>query len=162
MLSKQFQEKFCYRGTYKAVTSCLNSCQSCKLNKPLPITAQVPPIPIPSHRPHKRLQYGLVDLAHAKHRAFMQNNWWTFWYILSVKCCFSKFCWLFPLRLKHAKHVAVALNFNCEKEGYPEILQSDNGSEFIAQVIKLICQKNYIKIEHGKPRHLQSQGQFRI
>ena len=158
-LSKQFQEKFYYRGTYKAVTSYLNSCQSCKLNKPLPMTAPAPPIPIRSHRPHERLQYDLVDLAHSKHRAFMQNNQWKFRYILSVKCCFSKFCWWFPLRSKHAKHVAVALNFICEKEGYPEILQSDNGSEFIAEVIKLICQKNDITIKHGKPRHPQSQGQ---
>ena len=43
--------------------------------------------------------------------------------------------------------------------GGPAILQSDNGSEFTASVIKEL--KGLwpdLKIVHGKPRHPQSQG----
>jgi hypothetical protein len=41
----------------------------------------------------------------------------------------------------------------------PQILQSDNGKEFVAEVVKNVCNILNIKIRHGRPRHPQSQGQ---
>ncbi|CAG8459887.1 5633_t:CDS:1, partial [Dentiscutata heterogama] len=41
----------------------------------------------------------------------------------------------------------------------PTILQSDNGKEFVAQVIKeLMALWPSVKIINGRPRHPQSQG----
>ena len=43
--------------------------------------------------------------------------------------------------------------------GAPQILQSDNGSEFTAQVVKdLKSMWPELVMVHGKPRHPQSQG----
>lgn len=43
--------------------------------------------------------------------------------------------------------------------GAPAILQSDNGREFVAQVvIDLVSRWPHCKIVHGRPRHPQSQG----
>ena len=43
--------------------------------------------------------------------------------------------------------------------GAPSILQSDNGREFVNQVIDVIEEMwDGAKIVHGKPRHSQSQG----
>ena len=47
-----------------------------------------------------------------------------------------------------------------QHEGFPEILQSDNGSEFVAEVVELLLTECGVKIKHGKPRHPQSQGQI--
>jgi hypothetical protein len=44
-------------------------------------------------------------------------------------------------------------------QGMPMVLQSDNGSEFIAEIItKLMEIWPEAKIVHGRPRHPQSQG----
>jgi len=70
----------------------------------------------------------------------------------------TKFCVLRPLSSKRA-----ALAHHLTKLfllfGAPYILQSDNGSEFTAEVIselKIIWPK--LVLVHGKPRHPQSQG----
>ena len=48
---------------------------------------------------------------------------------------------------------------NHEKRGAPTILQSDNGSEFTANIITELKQLwPDMKLVHGKPRHPQSQG----
>lgn len=47
-----------------------------------------------------------------------------------------------------------------QKEGCPDILQSDNGSEFIAGIITKVCNDFGVRIVHGRPHHPQSQGQI--
>ena len=47
-----------------------------------------------------------------------------------------------------------------QKEGCPNILQSDNDSEFIAGIINKVCNDFGVKIVHGCPHHPQSQGQI--
>jgi len=45
--------------------------------------------------------------------------------------------------------------------GLPVILQSDNGKEFVAQIITQICNILNIKIKHGHSWHPQAQGQIK-
>ena len=78
---------------------------------------------------------------------------------MSVKDTFSKYAWLFPLTDQEAIPIFQILRFLCEKEGFPEIFQSDNGKEFVARIIKMFLKKHNVKIKHGKPYHPQSQGQ---
>ena len=95
----------------------------------------------------------------AKTKRFMANNSWGFRFILTIKCCFSKYMWLFPLVRKEAVGVYYATKYLFEKEGYLEIFQSDNGKEFVATIIKNFLKDNGVEIKHGRPRHPQSQGQ---
>ena len=95
-----------------------------------------------------------------KHRSFMQDNKWGYRYVLTVKCCFSKFCWLFPLKTKSAEEVYSLLKALFIKEGPPTIIQSDNGGEFIGEVVQNLCQEFEVGIIHGRPYHPQSQGQI--
>ena len=71
----------------------------------------------------------------------------------------TKFCILRPLHTKRASEVAYQLMDIFLLVGAPQILQSDNGSEFTASVItklKQLCPD--LLMVHGKPRHPQSQG----
>ncbi|XP_037772660.1 KRAB-A domain-containing protein 2-like [Penaeus monodon] len=71
----------------------------------------------------------------------------------------TKFCVLHPLSSKRAAEVVHHLTDIFLLFGAPYILQSDNGSEFTAEVIselKIIWPK--LVLVHGKLRHPQSQG----
>jgi hypothetical protein len=70
-----------------------------------------------------------------------------------------KFSHLVPLKSKLAVNVALELFRIFCIQGAPCILQSDNGSEFVAEVVKelRIIWPDMI-IVHGRPRHPQSQG----
>ena len=71
----------------------------------------------------------------------------------------TKYCVLRPLTSKRAAEVAFQLMDIFLLLGAPQILQSDNGSEFTASVItELKVLWPDLLMVHGKPRHPQSQG----
>ena len=71
----------------------------------------------------------------------------------------TKFCTLRPLLTKRAMEVALNLVDLFAILGAPSILHSDNGKEFVNEVIdNLVILWPGLKIVHGKPRHSQSQG----
>ena len=75
------------------------------------------------------------------------------------QCHLTKFCILRPLTSKRAAEVAFQLLDIFLLFGAPCILQSDNGSEFTAQVISELKDLwPQLHLVHGKPRHPQSQG----
>ncbi|KAK7096357.1 hypothetical protein V1264_005659 [Littorina saxatilis] len=70
----------------------------------------------------------------------------------------TKFIVLRPLTSKRAVEVAFQLLDIFLLLGAPQILQSDNGSEFTAQIVKeLKSLWPELVMVHGKPRHPQSQ-----
>ncbi|XP_066925115.1 uncharacterized protein [Clytia hemisphaerica] len=156
-LLKAFNKNYHFYGIRKCVEEFLSSCPTCQATMQLP-QMKAPPIPIRTHFPHQRLQMDLIQMA-SKKKQHMILNPWRFSYILSVKCCFSKYGWLFPLRNKKIDGVYLAVKFLCEKEGFPEYMQSDNGKEFVGNIIKEFFKSREVKIKHGRPRHPQSQGQ---
>lgn len=81
------------------------------------------------------------------------NNKW----ICHLKDHFSKWCYLAAMEDKTADSVAVVLTHWIQHYGPPDILQSDNGSEFKGAV-ELLARAWDIKIKHGKPRTPQVQG----
>ena len=157
-LTKMFNDKYYFLGLQKMVKRFLKNCQTCKLNNTLPQTSLAPPLPIRTFYPHERLQFDLIYIA-SKKKKYLKNNPWGFQYILSIKDTFSKYCWLFPLKIRDAPSVLHPLQFLCEKEGFPEIFQSDNGKEFVAKVISSFLKRYGVQIKRGKPYHPQSQGQ---
>ena len=75
------------------------------------------------------------------------------------QCHLTKFCILRPLTSKSAAEVAFQLLDIFLLFGAPCILQSDNGSEFTAQVISELKDLwPQLHLVHGKPCHPQSQG----
>uniref|UniRef100_A0A7M6DL59 Integrase catalytic domain-containing protein n=1 Tax=Clytia hemisphaerica TaxID=252671 RepID=A0A7M6DL59_9CNID len=156
-LIKDFNNEHYFHGIRKCVIEFLKNCSTCQKTVSLP-HIKAPPIPIRTYFPHQRLQMDLIQMA-SKRKAHMILNPWRFSYILSVKCCFSKYGWLFPLRNKKISGVYLAMKFLCEKEGFPEIMQSDNGKEFVGKIVKEFFKSHEVRIKHGRPRHPQSQGQ---
>lgn len=73
---------------------------------------------------------------------------------------FSKFCWLFPIQTKNANDIYSVLYVLFQRESCPDILQSDNGSEFIGNIIGKVCHDFGVRVVHGRPHHPQSQGQI--
>ena len=76
----------------------------------------------------------------------MENNRWGYHYVLTVKCCFSKSGWIFPLKSKSADEVYAVLKALVIKKGAPSIIRSDNGGEFIAEVIQKLCNEFQVKL----------------
>ena len=126
---------------FNLIRAFLALCSTCQINNPLPTQVLTPPVPIRSFCPHSRLQCDLIDMAPEKHHSFMQNNRWSYRYILTVKRCFSKFCWLSPLKTKSAEEVYTVLKALFIKEGSLTVIQSDNGGEFIGEVVQKILQR---------------------
>jgi hypothetical protein len=107
--------------------------------------------PVRSHRFGCRGQVDLVDLQSVKHNGF---NW-----VLQYQDHFTKFSVLRALKTKRAAEVAHTLMSIFCLIGPPNILQSDNGKEFVNQILlefKVIWPS--IVIINGRPRHPQSQG----
>ena len=79
-LTKNFNDKYHFKGLQKEATSFLKKCLTCKMNNVLPQTAPPPPIPIRSYFPLQRLQFDLIHIA-TKKRNYLGNNQWGFKYI---------------------------------------------------------------------------------
>ncbi|CAF4665514.1 unnamed protein product [Rotaria socialis] len=98
-----------------------------------------------------RLQVDVIDMRSMKHDGFN--------FIVHAKDHFTKFSWLFALPSKEAHHVTLHLRNIFYTFGTPKILQSDNGKEFVVNII-LNLKLNWpdLIITNGRPRHPQSQG----
>lgn len=83
-----------------------------------------------------------------------------FKYILSVVDVFSRFVCLKALECNTTQQVAKALKDIFSEHGFPAIVQSDNGLEFMGDVQSLLKKKN-VKIVKGRPYHPQTQGKSR-
>src|SRR6266480_6509873 len=98
------------------------------------------------------LKMDLVDLSYSPDGEFK--------YICHVRDHFSRFSWAKALTSKRAVEVAAYLFELFHYLGSsPTILQSDNGKEFCAGIIKeLFAMWPSVKIINGRPKHPQSQG----
>ncbi|CAF1066503.1 unnamed protein product [Adineta ricciae] len=122
-----------------------------------------------------------MDLIDMRTRPDMNSNGKTYNWILQLKDHFSKYCWGRALQKKEAREV-----YDCVREiffqfGPPHILQSDNGREFVNELINslevdfpgikeklnmtyslpyanTVLDSVGMHIVHGRPRHPQTQG----
>ena len=146
-----------FRGIRAVVKSVLDQCNgTCKLSKTL---ETMPPAPRANRTMQvmEELQCDLITIASKKGVPPCSDH--GFKYILSVKECFSKYCWLTPLESKEALPVSGFLMKIFHNHGPPKYLHSDNGSEFVNALVKGVCSRYDVKIKHGRPYHPQSQGQ---
>ena len=78
-------------------------------------------------------------------------------YVLVLIDHFSKFVWA---RLTLDREAATVEKFLADvfAKHAPDHLQSDNGKEFRAKLVKDLCAKNDVRTSHGRPYRPQSQG----
>lgn len=81
----------------------------------------------------------------------------TYKYIMSVIDIFSRFVFLRPLQSKESAEVAENLRNIYNEHGPPEILQSDQGTEFKG-VVKILCEALNVKIIKSAAYSPQTQG----
>jgi len=105
-----------------------------------------------SNELNSRCQIDLIDMLQAQ----PDGN---YKFVLMYQDHLTKFVLLRPLTHKRAEEVAYVLFDIFTTFGAPAILQSDNGREFVNEIINKLCNMwEDLKIIHGKPRHSQSQG----
>lgn len=61
-------------------------------------------------------------------------------YLFCIIDVFTKFAFVFPIHNKEAQTIAIILKSLFDDNIKPLILLSDNGSEFIAEVVKRVCE----------------------
>ena len=126
-------------------------CTECQKKKKRASTKGVVVRPILSKEFGSRAQVDLIDMQSITKA---QHKW-----IMVYQDHLTKYCVLRPLTSKCAAEVAFQLMDIFLLLGAPQILQSDNGSEFTASVItELKVLWPDLLMVHGKPRHPQSQG----
>ena len=140
-----------YNITSNAIKLYKSLCEGCARTRTKKGSKNVIVKPIKSTDFGNRGQIDLIDIRSLPDGSFL--------WILQYQDHTTKFCILRPLRSKEAKGVAVELINIFSILGCPEILQSDNGKEFVAKVIKeLKLLWPGLKIVNGRARHPQSQG----
>ena len=137
--------------THEAISIYKSLCIECQRKRKRPTIKGTVVRPILTKNFGSRSQVDLVDMQ-AMHKG---NYKW----IMVYQDHLTKFCVLKPLTSKRASEVAYQLLDIFLLFGAPEILQSDNGSEFTACIITELKQLwPELVLVHGKPRHPQSQG----
>jgi transposase InsO family protein len=110
--------------------------------------------PIVSERPLQQLEIDLIDVSSIS----KYNDGITF--LLTCIDTFSKFAFVEPLKNKTSKSIAFTLQQILCREGSPEVISSDNGSEFINEDFIILCRRWNINHKTSLPYHPQSQGQI--
>lgn len=96
----------------------------------------------------ERVQIDFIDMRHSPDGEYH--------YIAHFMDHFSKFHVLFPLKTKSAPEVAKLVEERVFAYfGPPKIFHSDNGSEFVNQVMKALLQSwgGQVTFVNGRPRH---------
>ena len=81
-------------------------------------------------------------------------------YVLTVICCFSRWCWLIPIGRDTSENIANALLYRVflNLAMFPTVLRSDNGSPFVSEAVARLNKTLEIKHVLGSVYHPQSQG----
>ena len=108
--------------------------------------------PIITTRPMEQIQ---VDLIEVGDWAYFNDKTE---YLMTIKDMFSKFAWVIPLKNKSCAVVAERLQNLFLVEGFPEILQTDNGGEFIGEEMVQLEKRYGIEVRHSLPYHSSTQG----
>ena len=127
------------------------TCPTCQ--KAAPNTTKAPLKPIVETEFLNRIQIDLIDMRHSPDNC---NH-----YICNVMDHYSKFHIIYPLKTKTAHEVAISLEERVlAYMGTPRIFHSDNGREFVNQVLASLFEQwgGDTIFVHGRPQHSQPQG----
>ncbi len=152
MKAMYMRSKNMYAGFKRErINTYVNNCMVCKLHQPLPRVSSI--MPITTNKPWERIQIDCVDL-----RNYANDNDGFGW-IVNIIDCYSKYLYSFYYKNKSADNILKSLKNIFSLEGSPEILQSDNGKEFVNTTITDFLVSKNVQFVRGRPRHPQNQGQ---
>jgi len=140
-----------YGVTRGYVEQFCTSCPTCQ--KAAPNTVKAPLKPIVETEFLNRIQVDLIDMRQSPDRGYN--------HICHVMDHYTKFHIIYPLKTKTAQEVAFSLEERVlAYMGTPRIFHSDNGREFVNQVLRALFEKwgGDTIFVNGRPRHSQSQG----
>ena len=124
-LVRSFTANYFCKNIRKIVKDMLQNCTgTCKLSKVLD-TAKPAIVASRSACVMEKIQCDLITITCK--RGLLHSCSHDFKYILTVKDCFSKYCWLTPLVSKEGAPLASLLHRIFQEHGAPTYLQSDNG-----------------------------------
>ena len=103
-------------------------------------------------RPLQHVQVDLIDVSEWSYF----NNKTTF--LMNVKDLYSKFGWSIPVKNKSTAVIAERLQDLFLVEGFPEVLQTDNGTEFVGEQMVEMADRWGIEMRHGEPYKSSTQG----
>ena len=141
-------------------------CKYCQLNQPQqkPHKGSVKPIRTFSYR--DRYQIDLIDFAKRACYDFPDDIEFRikYKYVLVLRDHFSRFLILRPLQAKAARLVAIELANIFSVIGFPLILQTDNGGEFIGEEVvrELNLLAPYAHTVRGRARTPRDQGSVEV
>ena len=110
--------------------------------------------PITSKEVMNRIQMDIVDMMRNPVEISKDE---VYRYVLVVLDVFSRFIFLRPLQSKSSTEVASVVMQIFSDVGPPNIIQTDQGTEFKG-VVEQVMNKLKVKIIHSRPYHPQSQG----
>ena len=158
-LSKALRSQFFIWGLEQA---CLKNlylkleCDICASNVSLP--KRTHSSHIKSFEIFERIQIDLTQVAHGDPEEILSRRGYR--WVLTVIDCFSKYVWAYPLKSKETNRICQLLHELFSIEGIPKMLQSDNGGEFVSQLIRNLMPKLGIKLINGSPYSPTTQGQI--
>lgn len=147
-MEKEIAKKYC-NIPRSVIEEYLKLCAMCQLKKKSKQKGLVVK-PIISSGFNKRGQIDLIDMQTEPDGPYK--------FIMNYQDHLTKFVFLRALKTKKAAEVAYNLMDIFCIIGAPCLLHSDNGREFVNEVITSLTDMFQAKIIHGKPRHSQSQG----
>ena len=140
--------KYYWKGMKRAVEKVVRCCIRCQKNR------RRKNLPKPPLKPmvYKRLMECIqIDLT------FLEEDKGYIGLLTVIDCC-SKYLWAFPIRSKKTGPIAWKVFKLFSKEGYPEYIQSDNGKEFVSNVIKALTRVLQAAHKRSRPKHPQTNG----
>jgi len=123
-----------YKITQKQIKDFLEKQETHQLHKNQELTSHY--FPIRSNYKNEIIQIDLADLSQI---SGSNNNTK---YLLSVIDVFSRYAWVEPLKNKNTATITEVMNkIIGDMKPKPEIINCDNGSEFISSSFKKMCDK---------------------
>ncbi|KAG7307441.1 hypothetical protein JYU34_007633 [Plutella xylostella] len=144
---KRLALRFYWPGMYADVVGFISRCDTCLAYK-LPTHGTLGKMGRPKDvsRPFQVLS---IDLVGPLPNTRKQNN-----YIFVVTCCFSKYCFIFPLRRATADLVTKHLeNDVFLVHGIPQTVVLDNGCQFISHELDRLFKKYKVPNVHFTPKY---------
>lgn len=140
-----------FRNMFKKLKKYIKNCEKCKINKPGKATKENMII---TETPNAAFDMIQIDTVGPIGTTSNGNK-----YILSIQCELTKYIILTPMLDKSAVSVArVLYNDVILKYGPPKSIKTDQGTEFLNQVVKSLCELLNIDHKISTPYHHQTLG----
>jgi len=141
---QKLEDRVFWLGMAKAVGAYVRKCSACAKAKP----THFPPVPSTSYVPDAPWEICSIDLAGPYCKGSKQTT-----VLLIVLDVYTKWLEIFPLRAATASKVIDCLNSCFCRFGFPRVLISDNGSQFISKAYTDWCKLKGITPFHQSPYH---------